>query len=227
LIPSYCCERDPFGGNEMSDVTTDAEAKKAETQVEVETTVDNADVLDMEGVRKSDASAEETGPVVEEVEDIDVTLKASELAALTEFKDKYYYLAAEFENTRKRFAREKDNLLKYGNEKVLSALLEVVDNLERTSTALVDDKDEKIINIVTGVNMVQAQFLEVLKNNGLEEVESVGKSFDPKFHEALAQQPSDEKADQEIIQEYQKGYILNGRLIRAAKVVVANNPDKK
>ena len=65
--------------------------------------------------------------------------------------------------------------------------------------------------------------MDVLKQNGLSQVESLGKVFDPNFHEAVAQAPAEGKADQEIITEYQRGYILNGRLLRASKVVVANN----
>ena len=71
--------------------------------------------------------------------------------------------------------------------------------------------------------MVRNQFLETLKNNGLTKLEAMGEIFDPNFHEALAQQPSEGAKDQEVIQVFQEGYTLNGRLIRAAKVVIANN----
>lgn len=140
-----------------------------------------------------------------------------------DFKAKYYYLAAEVENMRKRFEREKENLLKFGTEKVLSSLITVVDNFDLSVNALKNDKDEKVQNIVKGIEMVRTQFLDVLKQNGLTQVESVGKIFDPNFHEAVSQAPAPGKADQEIITEYQRGYILNGRLLRAPKVVVANN----
>lgn len=140
-----------------------------------------------------------------------------------DFKAKYYYLAAEVENMRKRFERDKENLLKYGNEKVLSSLVSVVDNFDLTVNALKNDNDEKVQNIVKGIDMIGKQFLDILKQNGLTQIESVGKIFDPNFHEAVAQAPAPGKADQEIITEYQRGYILNGRLLRAPKVVVANN----
>ena len=140
-----------------------------------------------------------------------------------DFKAKFYYLAAEMENMKKRNEREKDNLLKYGNEKVLSGLLEVVDNLDRTVDAISNDEDEKIKNIFNGIEMVRKQFLDVLKSSGLEKVEAVGEIFDPNFHEAMAQQPAEGKKDQEVIQVFQHGYKLNGRLLRAAKVVIANN----
>lgn len=152
---------------------------------------------------------------------------ASELEAkvkeLESFKEKYFYLAAEMENSRKRFEREKENLIKFGNEKVLSGLIEVIDNLDRTLTAIKDDQDEKVKNIHIGVDMVKKQMMDTLKANGLERVEALGKIFDPNFHEALAQQPAPESEDQEIIQVFQDGYLLNGRLLRAAKVIVAKN----
>lgn len=140
-----------------------------------------------------------------------------------DFKAKYYYLAAEVENMRKRFEREKESLLKFGNEKVLSGLVGVIDNFDLTVNALKNDNDDKVQNIVKGIDMIRTQFLDVLKQNGLSEVESLGKIFDPNFHEAVAQAPAEGKQEQEIITEYQRGFILNGRLLRASKVVVANN----
>ncbi len=140
-----------------------------------------------------------------------------------DYKEKYFYLAAEMDNMQKRFAREKENLLKFGNEKILKGLIDVVDNLDRTLDAVSDEADEKIKNISTGVDMVRTQFLDILKQNGLETVESVGNVFDPNFHEAMAQQPAEGKEDQEVLVELQKGYLLNGRLLRPAKVVIAKN----
>jgi molecular chaperone GrpE len=140
-----------------------------------------------------------------------------------DFKAKYYYLAAEVENMKKRFDREKENLLKFGNERVLSALIGVVDNFDLTVNALKNDNDDKVQNIVKGIDMVRGQFLDVLKQNGVITVDALGKTFDPNFHEAVAEQAAPGKADQEVVVEYQKGYVLNGRLLRAAKVVVAKN----
>ena len=140
-----------------------------------------------------------------------------------DFKAKFYYMAAELDNLQKRHTREREKLIKFGNEKILSSLLDVVDNFERTLEASSSEEDEKVKNLMTGINMVRDQFITTLKSNGLEEVKTLGEIFDPNFHEALAQQPAEGKKDQEILQEYQKGYLLNGRLLRAAKVVVTNN----
>ncbi|MGZ3787093.1 MAG: nucleotide exchange factor GrpE [Bacteriovorax sp.] len=173
----------------------------------------------------SEVENEEVQAVDSEAKDaIEEEVKNNEvLKEGNDFKAKYYYLAAEVENMRKRFEREKENLLKFGNEKVLSGLVGVVDNFDLTVNALKNDSDEKVQNIVKGIDMIRTQFLDVLKQNGLTQVESLGKIFDPNFHEAVAQAPAPGKEEQEIITEYQRGYILNGRLLRASKVVVAHN----
>lgn len=140
-----------------------------------------------------------------------------------EYKEKYFYLAAEMQNLQKRFDREKQNLIKYGNENILRDLLEVVDNFERTVGALKEEKDEKMQNVVIGIDMISKQFMDTLAKYGLEKVKTEGEIFDPNFHEALAQMPAPEKKDMEIIQVHQNGYKLNDRLIRPSKVVVAKN----
>jgi len=140
-----------------------------------------------------------------------------------DYKEKYFYLAAEHENYRKRMERERENTLKYGNEKVLSDLLEVVDTFERTIDMLRSDEDQKVKNLVVGLDMVNKLFLDKLDKHGLTPVESLGKDFDPNFHEAMAQEYMEGKKPNEVIKEFQKGYILNGRLLRAAKVVVASD----
>lgn len=141
----------------------------------------------------------------------------------TDFKAKYYYIAAEMDNYRKRMEREKENLVKYGNERVLSDLLQVVDNFERTIDMLKPDQDPKMKNVVTGLEMVKKQFIDTLSKHGLTPVDSVGKDFDPNFHEALSQEYMEGARPNEVIKEFQKGYTLNGRLIRASKVVVASD----
>ncbi len=168
---------------------------------------------------KADAEEikEDLNEIKEELEEV----KNSEESE--DYKSKFFYLAAEMDNMKKRFERDKSNLVKFGNEKVLSELLEVVDNLDRTIDAIANDEDEKVKNIYQGIEMVRNQFLNTLKNNGLEKVNALGEIFDPNFHEAMAQQPAEGKKDQEIIQVFQHGYSLNGRLLRAAKVVIAKN----
>lgn len=193
----------------------DGASKMAKNQQEDEgRTDDNVETLE------TAAKEEKEG---EEQEVSDKTSESKEEQEQEDYKKKYFYLAAEMDNMRKRFEREKQNLLKFGNEKVLSDLIEVVDNLDRTLSALDGESDKKIKNIVVGIDMVRKQFLEALKENGLERVDALGKKFDPHFHEAMAQQPAEGEEDETVINEYQKGYILNGRLLRPAKVIVAKN----
>jgi molecular chaperone GrpE len=178
--------------------------------------------IEVEAEGEESAEAKEPEVVNEDSEETssdEVEQKGEE----EDFKSKFFYLAAEMDNMKKRFEREKDNLLKFGNEKVLKGLLEVVDNLDRTVDAISGEEDEKVKNIYSGIEMVRNQFLNVLKANGLEQVNALGETFDPNFHEAMAQQPAEGKEDQEIIQVFQHGYTLNGRLIRPAKVVIAKN----
>lgn len=157
------------------------------------------------------------------------TAKTAETGAqpAEDFKNKYYYLAADMDNMRKRFEREKENMLKYGNERLLAQLLNIIDNLDRTILAVEKETDAKIKNIYTGVSMVRKMFLDVLGQNGLSAIETSGKVFDPNFHDAIAHQAVEGKANNEIVSEHQKGYLLNGRLLRASKVVVVKNEEKR
>jgi molecular chaperone GrpE len=189
-------------GDTPENVEENAKAQEG-AQAEVEVEVEEVNLAE-----EADSEDSETNSSVKEEED---------------FKAKFFYLAAEMDNMKKRFEREKENLLKYGNEKVLNNLLDVVDNLDRTVDAISADEDEKIKNIYSGIEMVRKQFLDVLKSSGLEKVEALGAIFDPNLHEALAQQPAEGKEEQEIIQIFQHGYVLNGRLLRPAKVVIAKN----
>jgi molecular chaperone GrpE len=85
------------------------------------------------------------------------------------------------------------------------------------------DTDQKVKNLVVGLDMVQKQFLDTMGKHGLNPIQSVGKEFDPNFHEAIAQEYAEGKRPNEVIKEFQKGYSLNGRVIRASKVVVSSD----
>ena len=137
-----------------------------------------------------------------------------------DFQSKYLYLAAELENQRKRFQRERENLFKFGGEKILSDLLKVIDNLERTIAAMEQDQDKKIQNISIGVKMVKKEFLDTLGRHGLSPLESLGQEFNPNLHEAIGEKESTQESNR-VIEVFEQGYELNGRLLRAAKVIVA------
>lgn len=140
---------------------------------------------------------------------------------LQKYKEKYYYLAAEYDNAIKRFEREKTNIVKFGSENILRDVLSSIDLFELTVQALVNEQDPKIKNIKVGLDMIRKQMLDALSKHGLERIQSLNTAFDPNFHEAVAQELNKEVAENTIIKEHQAGYKLNGRLLRAAKVVVA------
>lgn len=140
-----------------------------------------------------------------------------------DYKSKYFYLAAEMDNIYKRFQREKEGIIKFGNEKLLTDLLEVIDNFDRTLQALgqgQDEGNERLKNLVTGINMVYGQFSNILGRYGLASIKSVGEIFDPNLHEAVAERSVEGKPELEIVEEYQRGYTLHNRVLRASKVVV-------
>jgi molecular chaperone GrpE len=137
--------------------------------------------------------------------------------------DKYLRERADLENYRKRVQREKEELLKYGNESLLLEVLPAVDSMEM---ALSHATEESASAVIEGVNLTLTMLVSVLKKFGVTPVESKGKPFDPAFHQAMTQVESAECAPNTIIDEFQKGYMLNDRLLRAALVSVATAPKK-
>lgn len=134
-------------------------------------------------------------------------------------KNQYVRLAADFDNYRKRQVQEREALLKYGAEDTLKKLLPGIDNFERAQKSLTDVDDSQ--KIKESFDIVQKQFLEILEKIGLQKIETVGQEFNPEFHEAVMQTPTNEHSDHTIIMELQSGYKLGDRVIRPALVNVA------
>lgn len=130
-------------------------------------------------------------------------------------------VSAEFENYKKRSARETEAFRKYANESLLKALLPVVDNLERAIESFHENSGTEAC-IIEGVEMTHKEILKVLEKFGVEPIESVGKPFDPSFHEAAMRQPSADHPENTVIKEFHKGYMLHDRLLRPAMVVVSS-----
>ena len=124
---------------------------------------------------------------------------------------------AEFENFKKRSDKERTNLYSSVMGDVVTALLPVLDNLEKASQAETKDEQYK-----SGIQMVLTQFKEVLKNNGVTEIEAVGKKFDPSIHEAVSLVEDKSLGEKEIKEEYRKGYMIGDKVLRHSLVVVAN-----
>ena len=136
---------------------------------------------------------------------------------LEEMTDRYKRLFAEFENYKKRSQKEKENIYGMITGDVVSTMLPIMDNLEKAAEAKTEDK-----NYQEGVNLVVRQFADALKRLGLEEIETIGKTFDPEFHEAVSHIEDSEKGQQEIVEEYRKGYKIGNKVIRHSMVIVAN-----
>ena len=130
-----------------------------------------------------------------------------------EYVDALRRLKAEFENSRKRQERERSRLLETASEKLVVELLPVLDNLDRALEAEGDIRE--------GVRATREQLADALGKEGLLPIASDGQPFDPNVHEAVMGQPSEEHEEGTILQTFQRGYLLNGKPIRAAKVVVA------
>lgn len=131
----------------------------------------------------------------------------------------YVRLAADFDNYRKRQEAERENLIKYGTENALKSMLEVLDNFERGQKTLEGVEDcEKVKE---SFNLVHKQVFDVLAKLGLEEIKAIGEEFDPNFHEAVMQTPTDEHPEHTVIAELQKGYKLGDKVLRPTLVNVA------
>lgn len=134
-----------------------------------------------------------------------------------ELDDRYKRILAEFENFKKRSAKEREGLYNSILSDVIEVILPIVDNLE--NAAKVETKDE---SYKQGVELVLKQFKDVLSSKGVEEIKTIGEIFDPSLHEAVSSVQDETKGEKEIVQEYRKGYKIGNRVIRHSMVVVAN-----
>lgn len=144
----------------------------------------------------------------------ELNLKQQELDELT---DRYKRVLAEFENYKKRSSKERESLYNSILADVVEAMLPVVDNLENAVKAETEDEEYK-----KGVEMVLQQFKIVLGSKGVEEIKTVGETFDPELHEAVSSIQDDKLGEKEIVEEYRKGYKIGTKVIRHSMVVVAN-----
>jgi len=136
-------------------------------------------------------------------------------------------LQAEFENYRKRMEREKDQYIKFASENIVRELVDVAENLERAVEAGRKATGEASDSLLKGVEMTLKQLNEILRKEGLVPIDSVGKPFDPAYHEALSRVPSKEHPENVVVKEYMRGYMLNSKVIRPAKVEVsAGDPEE-
>lgn len=131
---------------------------------------------------------------------------------------------ADFDNFKKRAAREKQDAIKFANESLVQKIIPVLDNFEMALAAAQSSSTDGLKSLQDGVSMIYSQLKSVLTEAGLEEVDATGKLFDPNFHEAVSQQESAEVAEGNVLQQLRKGYKLRERLLRPATVIVAKKP---
>lgn len=142
------------------------------------------------------------------------------LTEIEEWKDKYLRQAAEFDNFRKRVIKEKAELIKTGGEKVITAILPIIDDFERAEDNIGRMNDLEAVK--EGVKLIIEKFLQQLGKEGLEQIEAVGQPFNVDYHEAVAMLPAtNDEQKGKVVDCIQKGYTLAGKVIRHAKVAVA------
>jgi molecular chaperone GrpE len=142
-------------------------------------------------------------------------------ADLEKAKKDYLYLAADFDNYRKNAIKERSDLIKFGNERLIRELLNVVDNFERALESGADpDKFRQ------GIEMINQELKGLMQRFGVTEVAAQGEAFDPSTHEALSSEPTSEMEPGHILRVFKKAYKLHDRLVRPAQVVVAAKPQE-
>lgn len=192
---------------ELEEVTAEQEGVLEEEQFEEQEQEEQEEVLE----EQLEESQE-----VEEVEEVDEVAALEQ--QLAEEQNKYLRLLADFDNYRRRQTQEAENMRKYRAQSVISDLLAVIDNFDRALATTVESQDA--IALKEGVEMVQRTLMEALVKEGLEVIEAIDQPFDPNIHQAVMTGADSEKESGIVLQELQKGYMLNGRVIRPAMVQV-------
>lgn len=152
-----------------------------------------------------------------EIEILQAQVKDLENEA-SDWKTNYYKVFADMENTKRRLQTEHQNTLKFMMQDFASDLLPVIDNLERA--VKVEEASEEISNFLKGFEMINKQFLDILSKNGVQEIKALNEEFDPNIHQAVMTCNEDGVAENIIVEELQKGYTINGRVLRASLVKV-------
>jgi molecular chaperone GrpE len=145
-------------------------------------------------------------------------------AKADEHWDRLLRTAADFENFKKRAARERIEAAQSANVALLQKLLPVLDHFEMAQTAAQTAGNNKLASLQTGIAMIQQQLKGILAETGLEEIDAAGKPFDPMLHEAVSQMETADVPEGRVFQQIRKGYKLRDRLLRPAAVVVAKKP---
>ena len=186
---------------------------------------ENEEIGMTEDTENENPEAGETDPE-EEPGDIQKELETAKQEA-SDNLDRFLRTAAELENYKKRMTREMEGLRKFATESIIKQLLPVVDNLERAiesekmANGTEQPTEESNNRIIEGVGMTLAEILKVFEKFGVQPIRAVGETFDPKFHEAVLQEETENGEPNVILREFQKGYMMHDRLLRPTMVVVS------
>jgi molecular chaperone GrpE len=176
--------------------------------------MEEKDMMQQEEQEQSIPPAEE--PTAENTPENELDLLKAELA---EQKEKFIRLYAEFDNFKRRNAKERVELIQTAGREVIQAMLEVVDDCDRAEKQM--QKTDDLVQIKGGIQLVFSKLRNTLQAKGLKEMKSIGEEFNPDFHEAITEIPTpDENMKGKVVDEVEKGYTLNDKIIRFAKVVV-------
>jgi molecular chaperone GrpE len=157
--------------------------------------------------------------IVDHLKEMETRLESVEQEA-KEAHDRFLRVSAEFENYKKRSAREMDEFRKFANESLIREMLTVVDNLERALNSSNNDNQANS-HIAEGVDMTLKEILKVFEKFNVKPIEALGKPFDPNFHQAAMREETNERPENTVLNELEKGYMIHDRLLRPAMVVVS------
>jgi molecular chaperone GrpE len=172
---------------------------------------------------KNNAPEEETNQTVEPLKEMEEKVESLKKEA-TENHDRLLRMAAEFENYKKRTAREMNDFRKFANESFVKAMLPVVDSLDLAITSASNDQQANS-SLLEGVTMTLKEIYKVFEQFGITPIESMGKTFDPAFHQAMMQEETEAYPENTVSRELQKGYMIHDRLLRPAMVVVSKKKE--
>lgn len=205
-------EEKKINGDQAEAQTKATEELKTETSDSIDNNMENETTSKEDEQPESSESSEDNAPEAT-AEDNSKKAEAEENGDA-----KYLRLMAEFQNYKKRVAKEKTDIHSYANEKIVTELLEVLDNFER---ALASETSVEAEGYAQGMKLIFDQLLGVLTKSGLVEVKALGEEFDPNMHNAVMTTDSEEYDSNKVCSVLQKGYTLNGKVIRPSMVTVA------
>ncbi|TVQ83556.1 MAG: nucleotide exchange factor GrpE [Bacteroidetes bacterium] len=210
---------------EKKDLKEEKESQKAAEKSQKNNNTDNSTLdkkteeeVTQEKPEAEDEKTEASGDIeMDEKDRLIISLEAKK----SELNDKFLRLFSEFDNYRKRTHKERQELLKTASSDIIEAILPIVDDLERAYKSAVENPDME--TLTEGINLIRTKLNTTLRHKGLEEIPSIGEEFNTDYHEAITHVPAEDKKNKgKIVDEIQKGYLLNGKVLRFAKVVVAN-----